>query len=196
MLETMWWQPAGVSLALIALAEVGDKSQLVCMVLAARHGRARPVLFGAAVAFSFLNAAAVLFGTGLAVWLPQVWVLATMAALFAVFGLHSLLHVEADEDEEKVEISGHGLFVTAFLMIFLAELGDKTQIAVVGLAGIYPAAAVWLGATVALVLTSTAGVLAGKTVLRLLPVVWLHRLAGLLFLTLSVLAVWRLLEIN
>lgn len=183
-------------MALIALAEVGDKSQLVCMVLAARHGRARPVLFGAAVAFSLLNAAAVLFGSALAVWLPLEWVLAAMAALFAMFGIHSLLHAEADEDEEKAETSGHGLFVTAFLMILLAELGDKTQIAVAGLAGLYPAAAVWLGATVALVLISAVGILAGKKVLRRFPLVWLHRLAGFLFLALSALAVWRLLEMN
>ena len=194
-MEIICWQPAGVSLALIALAEVGDKSQLVCMVLAARHNRAWPVLLGAAVAFCALNGAAVLFGAALTAWLPQGWVLGAMAALFAAFGLHSLLQAEADEDEDAAEISGRGLFVTAFLMIFVAELGDKTQIAVVGLAGIYPAVAVWLGATAALVLTSAAGVLAGKKILRRLPLVWLHRLAGLLFLALSALATWRLFQL-
>ncbi|MBL6933296.1 MAG: TMEM165/GDT1 family protein [Rhodospirillales bacterium] len=192
----MWWEPAGISLVLIALAEMGDKSQLVCMVLAARHNRARPVLFGAAMAFGILNALAVLFGTALAVWLPQGWVLTGMAALFAVFGIHSLLRAEASEGEEEAEISGHGLFITAFMMIFLSELGDKTQFAVVGLAGIYPAAAVWLGATMALVLTSTVGALAGKTILRRLPIIWLHRLAGVLFMILSVLAAWRLLQMD
>jgi Ca2+/H+ antiporter, TMEM165/GDT1 family len=191
-MEALWWQSAGATLVLIALAEIGDKSQLVCMVLAARHGRVRPVLFGAAVAFSLLNAAAVLFGATLAVWLPQSWVLIAMVALFAAFGLHSLLHAEAEEDAVEGEIKGCGLFATAFLMIFLAEMGDKTQIAVAGLAGIYPATAVWGGATVALILTSAAGALAGKTVLRRLPVVWLHRLAGVFFLALAGLAVWRL----
>lgn len=192
----MWWESAGISLALIALAEIGDKSQLVCMALAARHGRVRPVLYGAVAAFSILNGAAVLFGTALAAWLPQTWVLAAMAALFAIFGAHSLWHAEKREDDEAEEISGHSLVVTAFLMIFLAELGDKTQIAVAGLAGLYPAMAVWLGATVALALTSAAGALAGKSVLRRLPVIWLHRLAGALFLTLSALAIWRLLVIT
>lgn len=190
----MWWQPAGISLALIALAEMGDKSQLVCMVLAARHGRALPVLTGAAAAFSLLNLAAVVFGAALSAWIPQLWVLAAMAALFAVFGIHALLQADVVESEEKTGVSEHGLFVTTFLMIFVAELGDKTQISVVGLAGIYPAAAVWLGATAALVITSAAGILAGKAILRRLPVVWLHRLAGFLFLALSGLAIWRLLE--
>ena len=192
-MDMMWWQPAVGSLALIALAEIGDKSQLVCMALAARHRRTWPVLFGAAAAFSILNAAAALFGAALAAWLPQAWVLAAMAALFAVFGIHSL--VRADEDEEDAEISGHSLFGTAFLMIFLAEMGDKTQIAVAGLAGVYPAGAVWLGATVALVLTSVAGVLVGRTLLHRLPMVWLHRLSGVLFLALSGLAIWRLLDL-
>jgi putative Ca2+/H+ antiporter (TMEM165/GDT1 family) len=190
----LWWQTAGVSMVLVGLAEIGDKSQLVCMALAARHGRAQPVLFGALAAFSLLNGLAVLFGSAIAAWLPQSWILAAMAVLFAGFGLHSLLHVESESDEET-EISGHNLFLTAFMMIFLAELGDKTQIAVAGLAGIYDAFAVWTGATVALALASGIGVLVGKTVLRRLPLIWLHRLAGMLFLSLSVLAVWRLVEI-
>ena len=173
--------------------EVGDKTQLVCMVLAARHGRARPVLLGATVAFALLNALAVVFGAALSTWIPQEYVLGAMAALFTGFGLHALFQGAEDEDEETSEISGHGLFLTAFLMIFLAELGDKTQFAVVGLAGLYPAPAVWIGATVALVLTSAAGIWAGKTVLKRLPLVWLQRLAGVLFLGLAALAVWRLL---
>lgn len=195
-LETMWWQSAGGSLVLIVLAEIGDKSQLVCMVLAARHARVRPVLFGAALAFILLNAVAVLFGAALAAWFPQTWVLAAMATLFAFFGVHSLLQSQTLDDDVEAEASGHGLLVTAFLMILVAEMGDKTQLAVAGLAGIYPASAVWIGATVALILTSAAGALAGKTLLRRLPVVWLHRMAGVLFLVMSGLAVWRLFEMN
>ncbi len=191
----MWWQSAGASLVLIALAEIGDKSQLVCMALAARHGRARPVLLGATVAFAILNTAAVLIGATLTIWLPQVWVLGAMAALFAFFGVHSLRQSEDEEDEIKADLTGHGLFATTFFMILLAEMGDKTQIAVAGLVGIYPATAVWIGATVALIFTSAVGVLAGKTLLRRLPMVWLHRSAGVLFLSMSALAIWRMVAI-
>ncbi len=193
-MDVLWWQSAGTTLTLIALAEIGDKSQLVCMVLAARHRRTRPILLGALAAFSLLNAAAVLFGAALGAWLPQTWVLAAMAVLFGVFGIHSLLHAEPEEDQVENEIKGHGLFAATFLMIFLAEMGDKTQFAVAGLAGIYPATAVWISATIALLLTSAAGVLAGKTVLRRLPVVWLHRLAGVFFLALATLAALRLVQ--
>lgn len=189
----MWWESAGLSLVLIALAEIGDKSQLVCMTLAARHGRALPVLYGAVAAFAILNGLAVAFGTTLAGWLPQTWVLAAMAVLFGAFGVHSLMNGSEEEgDEDGPRITGHGLFVTSFLMIFVAEFGDKTQISVAGLAGLYPSIPVWLGATFALVLTSAAGVLAGKTVLRRLPILWLHRFAGGLFVGLSLLAAWRL----
>ena len=116
-MDVLWWQSAGTTLTLIALAEVGDKSQLVCMVLAARHGRARPVLFGAVAAFSLLNAAAVLFGAALGAWLPQTWVLAAMAVLFAIFGIQYLLHAEDEQDQVEDEVKGHGLFVATFLIV-------------------------------------------------------------------------------
>lgn len=192
----MWWQSVGGSLVLISLAEIGDKSQLVCMALAARHGRTLPVIFGAATAFSLVNAVAAMFGNALTDLLPQAWILGAMATLFAAFGIQSLLYIEATEDEEERQISGSGLFISALLMIFLAEMGDKTQIAVAGLAGTFPATAVWLGATLALTFTSAIGALAGKKVLRWLPMLWLRRLAGLLFVILSVLTVWRLLEVT
>lgn len=195
-MDVLWWQSFWATLPLIALAEIGDKSQLMCMVLAARHGKARAVLFGAAAAFSLLNVAAVLFGAAFAAWLPQNWLLIAMATLFGVFGVHALLQKEADEDEVADETTGRSLFVTTFLMILLAEMGDKTQITVAGLASIYPATAVWIGATIALVLTSAVGVYAGNTILRRLPVVWLHRLAGVFFLALAGLAIWRLLHLN
>ena len=77
------------SFALIAAAEIGDKSQLVCMTLASRH-RAMPVLLGAIAAFAFLNTLAVIFGVAIASWLPESIVAAIVAVLFAVFGVHSL----------------------------------------------------------------------------------------------------------
>nr|WP_252508689.1 TMEM165/GDT1 family protein [Magnetospira sp. QH-2] len=192
--NNMWWQTAGTTLAIIGLAEIGDKSQLVCMALAAKHGRVRPILFGAVLAFALLNGLAVIFGGALAQWLPQEWILGGVAVLFAGFGIHSLLHADEDEDDDTEERKFGSLFITTFLMIFLAELGDKTQIAVAGLAGIYPILFVWIGATVALAITSVIGAVAGKTVLGKLPIVWLHRFAGVLFLGMSAFAAWSLLS--
>jgi putative Ca2+/H+ antiporter (TMEM165/GDT1 family) len=104
---------AATSFALIAAAEIGDKSQLVCMTLASRH-RATPVMLGAVAAFALLNTLAVVFGVAIASWLPEYVVGATVAVLFAVFGIHALRTEDGDEDEELEEKSGHGIFFTTF----------------------------------------------------------------------------------
>jgi putative Ca2+/H+ antiporter (TMEM165/GDT1 family) len=180
---------ASTTLGLVALAELGDKTQLVCMILATRHPPA-PVLLGAVAAFAVLNLLAVLFGAAAAAWLPEWLIAASVAILFAVFGMRALREADAEMIEVQ-EYAGRGMFLSAFTLIFLAELGDKTQLAVAGLAGTQAALPVWVGGTLALALTSALGVLAGQTVLRRLPVRVLHRVCGGLFLVLAAGAGWR-----
>ncbi|PKM10332.1 MAG: hypothetical protein CVV13_13435 [Gammaproteobacteria bacterium HGW-Gammaproteobacteria-3] len=175
---------------LIAAAEMGDKSQLVCMTLAARH-RPWPIVFGAVAAFGLLNTLAVIFGAAIASWLPEYLVALAVALLFAIFGIHALQRVEEDDDEEIKEKSGHGIFFTTFVLITVAEFGDKTQLAVVALGSTVQPIAVWLGATAALSLTSALGVLAGQTVLQKIPLLLLHRLSGAFFLMLAVFAGYK-----
>jgi len=175
---------------LIALAEIGDKSQLVCMTLAARH-RHWPVILGAATAFLVLNTLAVLFGAGVAAWIPERVTAGLVALLFGVFGIHALSKQDDDESEELAERSGHGIFLTTLLLIFVAEFGDKTQIAVAALAGSFDPLPVWLGATTALIMVSVLGVWAGRTVLQRLPLLWLQRISGGVFLLFALLAAWR-----
>jgi putative Ca2+/H+ antiporter (TMEM165/GDT1 family) len=181
---------AATSFALIAAAEIGDKSQLVCMTLASRH-RAMPVLLGAVSAFAFLNTLAVVFGVAIASWLPEHIVAAIVALLFAAFGIHSLRVETEDENEEVREKSGHGIFFTTFLLITVAEFGDKTQLAVVALSSTAAPIAVWFGSTAALASTSALGILAGRTILQKVPLVLLHRISGTIFLMLSVFAGYR-----
>jgi len=186
-------EPVSISLStftLIALAEFGDKSQLVCMSLAARH-RHWPVILGATLAFLMLNALAVLFGAGMANWVPERITAGLVALLFGSFGIHALLMQEDEESAEVVERSGHGIFLTTLLLIFVAEFGDKTQIAVAGLASSLAPLPVWLGATAALVMVSALGVWAGRTLLQRLSLRWLHRISGSLFLLFALLAAWR-----
>lgn len=181
---------AATSFALIAAAEIGDKSQLVCMTLASRH-RAMPILLGAIAAFAFLNTLAVVFGVAIASWLPEYIVSATVAFLFAAFGIHSLRLQEDDDDEEVKEKSGHGIFFTTFFLITMAEFGDKTQLAVVALSSTIAPVAVWLGSTIALASTSALGILAGRTILQKVPLILLHKISGTIFLVLSAFAVYR-----
>lgn len=181
---------AMTSFALIAAAEIGDKSQLVCMTLASRH-RALPVLLGAIAAFALLNTLAVVFGVAIASWLPDIIVAATVAFLFAAFGIHSLRIQEDEDDEEVKEKSGHSIFFTTFLLITIAEFGDKTQLAVVALSSTAAPLAVWMGSTFALGAISALGVLAGRTVLQKFSLVWLHKISGIIFLVLSAFAFYR-----
>ena len=191
-LSGQWLTAAGTTFLLVAFAEIGDKSQLVCMTLAARH-RGLPVVIGATAAFAVLNLLAVLFGAAVAAWLPEWLVTLAVAALFAGFGISALRYTDDDEDEQVEEKPGHGIVATTFLLIFLAEFGDKTQIAVAGLGSTSEPSAVWAGATVALSTTSILGVLAGRKLLNRLPLKWIHRISGVFFLLLAVFAVTRLL---
>jgi Ca2+/H+ antiporter, TMEM165/GDT1 family len=185
-----WAATAGASFALIAAAEIGDKSQIVCMTLAARH-RGWPVLLGATSAFALLNLAAVLFGAAVATWVPEPLLALVVAVLFALFGVHALrAKDEAEDDETVVEKSGHGIFFATFLLIVVAEFGDKTQIAVAGLSCCAIPASVWMGATAALAVTSALGVLAGRTLLQRIPVVMVHRISGAIFLLLAAFAAY------
>jgi len=186
-------EPASVILStfvLVSLAEIGDKSQLVCMTLAARH-RHWPVLLGATMAFLILNVLAVVFGASVAAWVPERLMAAIVAVLFAVFGIHALLSQTDGESEDVVEKPGHGIFFTTLLLILVAEFGDKTQIAVAGLAGSMAPIPVWIGASIALVMVSALGVWAGRTVLQRLPLPWLHRAGGGIFLVFAAMAAWR-----
>ncbi len=181
---------ATTSYVLIIAAEMGDKSQLVCMTLASRH-KATPVILGAIAAFALLNTLAVVFGVAIASWLPDYVIAATVAVLFTVFGIHSLRVQEPDDDEEIQEKSNHGIFFTTFLLITVAEFGDKTQLAVVALSSTTAATAVWLGSTLALATTSILGVVAGRTILQKLPLTVLHKISGCIFLALAAVAVYR-----
>ncbi len=182
-----WITAVGTSFALITAAEIGDKSQLVCMTLAARY-RALPVFLGAFAAFIILNTFAVSFGVVISSWIPKYIVAAIVTLLFTAFGIHSLL---INSEEEKIDISrksSHSIFLTTLLLITVAEFGDKTQLAVVALSSTYLAIAVWIGATVALAGTSALGVFAGRTILQAISLTLLHRISGIIFLVLAAFA--------
>ena len=187
------WSAVGITtFGLILLAELGDKSQLVCMTLAARY-RYAPVLAGAIAAFLVLNTLAVLFGAGLAQWLPERVLAGIVALLFGAYGVIALRNSRAEEDQAVPEKGGHSIFASTFVLLVFAEMGDKTQIAVAAMAGTWPPVPVWAGATLALIATSALGSLVGCKLLRLMPIYRLHQASGLFFLVLAFLAGYRAL---
>jgi Ca2+/H+ antiporter, TMEM165/GDT1 family len=176
------------SFTLILAAEMGDKSQLVCMALASKH-RPIPVALGAFAAFALLNGLAVGFGKAIANWFPEYVIAAAVAMLFIVFGIQALRTEAEQPNEEFKEKSGHGIFFTTFVLITVAEFGDKTQLAVVALSSTSNPIGIWSGATLALGLTSALGVMAGRKLLQKIPLDLLHKMGGVLFLMLALVAI-------
>ena len=173
---------AATAFAVLFLAELGDKTQLIAMSLAHRH-RAAPVLAGILAAFATLNALAAAVGAALYELVPQYAVLTVAGVLFVGFGWH-LWRAGAEEADEEasVERSGWGVALASFTLIFVAEMGDKTQIALVAMAAATGETwATFLGATAALWAVSILGVAVGATLLRRIPALWVHRGAALLF---------------
>lgn len=169
---------------LIFVAELGDKTQLASMALATRLPW-RKVFLGVALAFLLLNGLAVGVGRLLFELVPLFWIRIASAALFLCFGV-ATLRTKADEGESAGPTRG-GPVLTAFSMIFLAELGDKTELVTASLAAQHASPlAVFAGSTLALWTVSLLGVLAGTQLLRVLPLRTVHRIAGALFLVFAV----------
>ncbi|HFD11326.1 MAG TPA: TMEM165/GDT1 family protein [Crenotrichaceae bacterium] len=181
---------------LVFMAEIGDKSQIVCMTLAARH-RGLPVLLGAVSAFAILNLLAVIFGVIVAHAIPELYVTIAVAILFLLFGIQAIFSGDDDSDEgDAPRKSSHSLFITTFLMIFIAEFGDKTQIAVAGLSTRYDAAGIWVGATLALIVTSGLAVWVGRGLLQRIPVHLIQRMSGVVFIVIGFIAVVKIIQLG
>ncbi|MBK1620845.1 hypothetical protein CKO42_20920 [Lamprobacter modestohalophilus] len=179
--------------ALLFLAEMGDKSQLLVMTLAHRY-RPGPVIAGSFVAFALLNLLAVVVGQALFDWLPQGWLLLVAAGLFLFFGVRSWQDANQGEDDAEIPARNSGGFLQSFSLIFVAELGDKTQLAMLALAASTGDLwAVLFGGTLALWSVSLIGILFGCTLLRRLPTHWVHRAAAILFIGFGLLALGQLL---
>ena len=182
------------SFSLLFLAEMGDKSQLIAMTLACRF-RPVPVIAGVLGAFLLLNLLAIAVGTALFEWLPQRPLLLAAGALFLFFAYRSWRDADGAEDiDGAAEALTRGALVTSFAMIFVAELGDKTQLAMIGLAaGSGAPWSVFTGGTLALWAVSLIGILVGASLLRRIAPHWLHRGAAALFLVFGLLAVGQAL---
>lgn len=187
------------SFGLIFLAELGDKTRLTAMALALRYPWKR-IFIGIAAAFTVLNLAAVLVGKILFLVLPLFWVTLVSALLFLYFGYSTLRHACDTEDEDGPPPTAADAVRTAFLMIFMAELGDKTQLVTASQAAQHSGSlsgmgSVFVASTLALWLVSLIGIFAGKQLVKYIPVCWIHRTAGFMFLVFGVAMGWRLLSL-
>jgi putative Ca2+/H+ antiporter (TMEM165/GDT1 family) len=155
----MSWQAVFSSFALVAVSEIGDKTQLLAFSLAGRFRRPWVVMAGILVATVANHALAATVGVQVAARIPPRALALGLAVTFAVFGLWTLRPDSLDADEKP---SRFGPFVTTVVLFFLAEMGDKTQLATVALAARHHAAgSVTLGTTAGMMLADGLAVALG-----------------------------------
>jgi len=179
------------SFGIIFLAELGDKTQLTAMALATRYPW-KKIFVGIAAAFALLNLGAVLIGKLLFAVLPIFWIKLVSGGLFLFFGITTLRAYSGGEEEGPKRASARGPILTAFLMILLAELGDKTQLVTTSLAAQHNAPlAVFTGSTLALWSVSLLGIFLGRQLIRVIPLATIHKAAAVLFLIFGAAVLWQ-----
>jgi putative Ca2+/H+ antiporter (TMEM165/GDT1 family) len=185
-----------LAFGVILLAELPDKTLVASLVLSTRY-RARPVLLGVALAFAVQCVIAAAAG-GVLTLLPRRAVESAVAALFGI-GAFLLLRESFRADDDDVELAGareaapfRRVVATSFGVLFAAEWGDASQIATAGMVarhrGIAHAVATGIGAWAALVLIAALAIVAGRFVVRRVPLHVVHRIAGVVFTAFAVLA--------
>lgn len=181
---------AAVSTGTVALAEIGDKTQLLALLLAARFRKPWPIVAGILVATLLNHALAGWLGTMVAQWLsPEVlrWV---VAGSFLAVALWTLKPDKLDDAESG--IPARGAFIATTIAFFIAEIGDKTQIATVLLAAKYsPLWEVVVGTTVGMLLANVPVVLLGSKLADRLPLKAARYTAAVVFLALAAWAAIR-----
>lgn len=174
-----------VSTGIVALAEIGDKTQLLAFLLAAKFRKPLPIVLAILVATIANHTFAAAIGTWVTSMLsPEVlrWVLGIS---FLAMAAWTLIPDKFEEGDAK--LAKYGVFLTTLIAFFLAEMGDKTQIATVALAAQYNALfAVVAGTTFGMMLANVPAVYFGDRIADRLPTRLVHRIAALIFAILGV----------
>jgi putative Ca2+/H+ antiporter (TMEM165/GDT1 family) len=178
-----------VSVAVVAIAEIGDKTQLLALMLAARYRKPVPIILGIFCATLANHAIAALVGAEVAAWVGPVLMRWILGALFIAMAGWCLVPDKADEGPQRARKAG--AFAATLVAFFLVEIGDKTQIATVALAARFNSLVlVTAGTTVGMLLANAPVVLFGDAIARRLPLHLVRIVAALLFLALGLAAIF------
>ncbi|MGC8862882.1 MAG: TMEM165/GDT1 family protein [Armatimonadota bacterium] len=161
-MEAFW-----LSLGIVFLAELGDKTQLVALCLAARF-RAAVVLGGVFAATLCVHLLSVGIGGGAARLVPEAWIELAAGIAFIVFGLWTL-RGDSLSEEECGRVEARSPFWVTFVTFFLAELGDKTMLSTVTLAAGRALIPVWIGSSLGMVLSDGVAIGVGRIMGKKLP---------------------------
>ena len=173
----------------VTIAEIGDKTQLLSLFLVCRYAKRTPIILGILVATLLNHALSALLGAWLANVIPASWLPWIVAISFIAIALWLL--VPDKDDSESSGLLRFGAFTATTLMFFIAEIGDKTQIATVVLAARYDATFwVIMGTTVGMLLANVPVIWAGQWIMERLPLATARILACVLFVILGILTVF------
>ena len=179
-----------VSTGIVALAEIGDKTQLLALVLAAKYRRPVPIILGILVATLLNHAAAGFVGAWLAAWLGENLLRWILGLSFIAMAFWMLVPDKLDDEETKP--ARFGVFLSTLIAFFVVEIGDKTQIATVALAAKYSSLiAVVGGTTLGMMLANVPAVLLGEVAAKKLPMRLVHGVAAAVFAVLGLLVLLR-----
>ena len=172
------------STAVVALAEIGDKTQLLAIVLATRFRAPLPVILGILAATLANHFLAALVGSTAASVLDGDWFRYLIAASFIAMGLWTLIPDKLDEVNDKP--ARFGAFVTTLIAFFLVEMGDKTQLATVALGARFDNV-YWVtaGTTLGMMIANVPAVFLGRELIRRVPMRTVHIVAALLFIAIG-----------
>ena len=175
------------SAALVALAEIGDKTQLLSFVLAARLRKPWAIVAGIFVATILNHALAGSVGVWLANLIPAHWLPWIVGSVFVVFGLWTLKPDTLDDDEAPAAMHPAGAFMTTLIAFFMAEMGDKTQLATVALGARFDALVpVVMGTTVGMMAANVPAVMIGEALAHRLPLKAIRWVAAAVFVATGV----------
>ena len=174
-----------VSTGVVALAEMGDKTQLLSLLLAARYRQPAAIILGILCATLANHAAAAALGAWITAYLGYDNLRWIIGASFIIMAFWMLIPDRLDgSTASTVKL---GVFGTTVIAFFLAEMGDKTQVATVALAAQYTSFyAVVAGTTLGMMLANVPAVLLGERVTKSLPLPWIHGVAAMIYALLGV----------
>lgn len=169
------------STLIVTLAEIGDKTQLLAIVLATRFQRPIPIIAGIFVATIANHFLAALVGSEVASILEGEWFSYLVAASFIIMAGWTLIPDKLDDDEQKP--ARFGAFVTTVIAFFLVEIGDKTQVATVALGARFnDVVMVTSGTTIGMLLANIPAIFLGHELLKYVPLNIVRMIAAGLFL--------------
>lgn len=177
--------------ALVAIAEIGDKTQLLAVILATRFKRPTPIILGILVATLANHALAALAGSLLAAWLQGRVFQLIVGAAFIAMAVWALIPDKADDDDGTTRAAS-GVFLTTLITFFVVEMGDKTQVATIALGARYhDVFIVTMGTTLGMMLANVPAVLLGDRATKIVPLQWVRFGAALIFATLGVWTIFQ-----